>query len=168
MDHQDVLERELLIATYLRRRIEPSAANEFESHYLECDECFEEVRVSELLLIALSLPAVQRREIDGVVVLEFASPADLTAGSRAAEELSRSVLGQSDTKVLIDLRRVSRVDSAGLGLLLSCYSHVQRRQGDLKLLGTPASLDRLLGITKINSILASFESEQEAIQSFSE
>src|SRR4051812_23593651 len=123
--HQNPLRRELLMARYLRRRAGPEVVEEFESHYLECDECFEELLASELLLAAISLPAVQRRDVNGVVVLDFPAPALLTAGSRDAEELSRCVLQQSDTKVLIDLRRVGRIDSTGLGLLLSCYSHVQ-------------------------------------------
>src|ERR1051326_3708397 len=127
--HDDELARELLIADYLLRRLDARSADQFEAHYLGCDECFEEIGKIELFLAALSQPTLQRRQIGTVIMLDFALPAQITAGSPEFDELSRSVLQRSDTKVLIDLSRVSRIDSAGLGLLMSSYSHALHRQG---------------------------------------
>jgi anti-sigma B factor antagonist len=164
--HDDELARELLIADYLLRRLDARSADQFEAHYLGCDECFEEIGASELFLAALSQPTLQRRQIGTVIMLDFALPAQITAGSPEFDELSRSVLQRSDTKVLIDLSRVSRIDSAGLGLLMSCYSHVLHRQGNLKLLHPPKKVQNLLEITKMNSILEAYENERDALASF--
>jgi anti-sigma B factor antagonist len=164
--HQNQLEREQLIASYLLRRLDANSVDEFENHYLECDVCFEELRVSELLLAGLSRPGVERRDVAGVVMLDFTAPAQLTAGSRAFDELSRNVLQQADTKVLIDLSRVSRIDSSGLGLLMSCYSHVIRKQGSFKLLHPPTSIRKIMEITRINSVLETYDDESEALRSF--
>jgi anti-sigma B factor antagonist len=164
--HQKPLEREQVIARYLLRRLDANTVDEFENHYLECDVCFEDLRVSELLLAGLSRPSVERRDLGGVVMLDFTAPAQLTAGSRAFDELSRNVLQKTDTKVLIDLHRVSRIDSSGLGLLMSCYSHVIRKQGSFKLLRPPTSVRKILEITKINSVLEAYDDESEALRSF--
>ena len=39
--------REQVIAKYLSRSLDSEAVEEFEGHYLGCDECFDELRVSE-------------------------------------------------------------------------------------------------------------------------
>jgi anti-sigma B factor antagonist len=165
--HDDRLTNEQLILHYLQRRLDERSQNEFEAHYLECDECFEELAATELLHSGLlRAAALQRRDVSGVVMLDFAVPANLTAGSPGIDELSAYVLQGSDKKVLIDLSRVSRIDSTGLGVLLSCYSHVIRNQGSLKLLRPPQKLRKLFQITNIGSVLEAFDDEAQALQSF--
>ena len=41
--HDDPTFREEVIRNYLRRTLDADAAEAFESHYLSCDECFEEL-----------------------------------------------------------------------------------------------------------------------------
>ena len=82
-------------------------------------------------------------------------------------ELFEGVRQQSDTKVLIDLSRVSRVDSSGLGLLISCYSHAVTNRGMLKLLNPNAEVRDLLRLAGIDEILEAYDCEREALRSFS-
>jgi hypothetical protein len=79
--HGDPIERAQLIGKYLRRRLDVRSEDDFEAHYLGCEDCFEELAATEVLLAALSLPAVQSRAIGDVVTMEFAAPVTLTAGS---------------------------------------------------------------------------------------
>ena len=46
---KETIQREQVIARYLARTLDAGAVEEFEGHYLGCDECFEELRVSERL-----------------------------------------------------------------------------------------------------------------------
>ena len=164
--HDDPVQRETQIRDYLLKRLDPAAAEAFESHYLACDQCFEELRASELLLAGLGQSKVDRRRLEDVVVLEFSRPVQLTRQSREMAALLQGVFEQKDTKVLIDLSRVSRIDSAGLGLLMSCYSHAVRNRGMLKLLRPSAPVQNLLRLTKIDSVLETYDDEHQALSSF--
>ena len=164
--HEDPLIREQLIRNYLLKRLDAGSAESFESHYLGCEECFEELRTTQLLIAGLSQSTLDARRLKDVLVLEFTNPAQLIRQSRELTELSKEVLQQKDTKVLIDLSRVSRIDSAGLGLLMRCYSHAVRNSGMLKLLNPNPEVQKLLELTKINSVVESFDDEQKALQSF--
>ncbi len=166
--YDDPLEREELIRKYLLKRLDAGAAETFESHYLTCDDCYEELRASELLLTGLSASNVGQRRLDDVLVLQFSRPVQLTRQAPELNELMRGVLEQKDTKVLIDLSRVSRIDSAGLGLLMSCYSHALRNHGMLKLLNPSAEVQRLLQLTRIDAVLETYYDEGQALQSFGE
>src|SRR5580704_11122693 len=124
---KEPIEREEVIAKYLSRTLDEEAVEEFEGHYLGCDECFDELRVSERLASDLRASNLSWKQSGGVSVLQFKANAELTHSAR-------EVLEQKDTKVIIDLSRVTRIDSAGLGQLMSCYTHLVRNQGSLKVL----------------------------------
>jgi len=164
--HDDPLLREELIVKYLQRRLDAATTEAFESHYLTCEECFEELRVSQLLTEGLSQSRIDRRYSGEVAVLEFTGPVQLTRRSAGLTALSQNVLEQEDTNVLIDLSRVSRIDSAGLGLLMSCYSHAVRNRRALKLLNPNRDVRELLHLTKMDAVLESYDNEQEALRSF--
>ncbi len=162
----DRLAREKTIRDYLLKKLDPETTEEFERHYLESDECFEELQTSQVLMSGLGRNKVEARLLEGVTVLHFTGPSSLTRQSEALHELLQGVRQKADGKVLIDLSRVSKVDSTGLGMLMACYSHTVNNRGILKLLKPSAEVRGLLSLTRIDSILESFEDEQAALRSF--
>ncbi len=160
------IEREAVIAKYLSRSLDSEAVEEFEGHYLGCDECFDELRVSERLAADLRVSSFEWKQSGGVSVLQFRVNTELTHSAQELEELRREVLEQSDTRVIIDLSRVTRIDSAGLGQLMSCYSHLVKNRGALKVLNPTAEVQKLLDMTGIGTLIPSFEDEGEAVRSF--
>jgi anti-sigma B factor antagonist len=165
-DFHDPVFREQTIVRYLQRRLNAELAEEWESHYLACSDCFEEIGATELLIRGLDEPLVERKRIHDVTVLKFAPGSQLLAESLELTELSNAMRLESDTKVLIDLSRVSRIDSTGLGVLMNCYCHAVKNAGVLKLLNPDAPVRRVLSMTKIDSVLQTFEDEAAAIESF--
>ena len=59
------------------------------------------------------------------------------------------------------------IDSAGLGMLMRCYTHAVRNAGVLKLVHPAAQVKQVLSMTRIDSVVATFEDENAALQSFS-
>jgi anti-sigma B factor antagonist len=163
---KEPIEREEIIAKYLSRNLGVDGVEEFEAHYLGCDECFDELRVSERLAADLSASLLSCSKTQGVSVLQFRAQTELTHSARELEELRREVLEQSDSRVIIDLSRVTKIDSAGLGQLMSCYSHLVRNQGSLKVLNPAPEVRRLLDMTGLSSLIPAFLDEKEAIASF--
>jgi anti-sigma B factor antagonist len=165
--HEDPLIREEWIRAYLLRRLDDAAVEQFEQHYLSCEECFEELQVTRLLMGSLAQSGIGLRRLQDIVVLEFSHPARLIRQAQELRQLLQGVLEQKDTKVLIDLSRVSRIDSAGLGMLINCYSHAVRNRGMLKLLKPSAPVQNLLRLTRIDSVIETFDDEAQAVASFS-
>jgi anti-sigma B factor antagonist len=160
------IQREQIIARYLSRSLDSDAVEEFEGHYLGCDECFEELRVSERIAADLRASNLAWRQNEGVAVLQFRNNAELTHSARELDELRREVLEQSDSRVIIDLGRVTKIDSAGLGQLMSCYTHLVRNQGALKVVNASAEVKKVLDMTGISSLIPAFTDETEAVRSF--
>src|SRR5581483_3955347 len=142
--HADPVIREQIITAYLTRKLEPSSAEAFEDHYLGCQECFEELRAAELLISGLGQSGIERTHNRDVTVVRFAAPAELTGSSLDLHALAQMVQAPGETKVLIDLSQVSRIDSAGLGMLMRCYTHAVKNAGAVKLLSPSTQVRRVL------------------------
>ena len=163
---KEPIEREQVIARYLSRSLESDAVEEFEGHYLGCDECFDEMRVSELLAEDLKASSLAWKQTGGVSVLRFKTNAELTHSAQELDELRKEVLEQSDSRVIIDLSRVTRIDSAGLGQLMSCYSHLVKNRGALKMMNPAPEIKKLLDMTGLSTLIPTFHDEDEAVSSF--
>jgi len=124
------------------------------------------MRATELLIRALGMPVLERRRVEDVTVLRFAQGTQLLASSLELSELAQVARTPNETKVLIDLSRVSRIDSSGLGVLMSCYCHAIKNAGALKLLNPEPRVRQVLSVARIDSLLETFEDEGAAIHSF--
>jgi anti-anti-sigma factor len=164
--HDDEVLLARTAAAYVAKRLDPEDEADFEDHYLGCDACFEEVRAAEMLIFGLGQPVVERTQRNDVTVIRFGGAAQLIGASSELKEMARLVQGSGDTKVLIDLSRVSRIDSAGLGILMNCYTHAVRNAGALKLLHPNSQVQQVLSMTRIDSVVATFDDEHKALESF--
>ena len=78
-----------------------------------------------------------------------------------------SLVDQNRRKLLLDLGGVPYVDSAGLGEIVRCHTTVTRQGGQLKLLNLTKRIQDLMTITKLSNVFDTYDSEPDAIKSFS-
>jgi anti-sigma B factor antagonist len=78
-----------------------------------------------------------------------------------------SLVNQGRRRIVLNLAGVPYVDSAGLGEIVGSYTTVSRQNGSLKLLNLTKKITDLLAITKLLTVFETFESEDEAVRSFS-
>jgi anti-sigma B factor antagonist len=69
-------------------------------------------------------------------------------------------------KLIVNLAKVGHMDSSGLGELIAGYISMQRVSGHIKLLNVNDRLHDLLITTKLVTVFETFDSEPEAISSF--
>jgi anti-sigma B factor antagonist len=69
-------------------------------------------------------------------------------------------------KLLIDLGDVDYIDSAGIGEMVTAYTAVKNRGGELKLLNLTKKVKDLLQITKLYTVFDVHSDEAAAIKSF--
>jgi anti-anti-sigma factor len=65
------------------------------------------------------------------------------------------------------MSKVSRIDSAGLGLLMQLYSHALRNRGILKVLKPSQQVQQVMHVAKVDSVVEAYEDEGLALRSFS-
>jgi anti-anti-sigma factor len=85
------------------------------------------------------------------------------------QEFSAAVTGllaSGDRKVLIDLSKVTYVDSATIGCLMDLYRQTSAAGGVLRLAGVQKRVETMLTMTGAHNFLKMFPDEATAVQSF--
>lgn len=84
------------------------------------------------------------------------------------KDVFQKAVDQEKNKVLLDLGKVSWMDSSGLGVIVSGHTTLSRAGGDLRILNATKKIHELFIITKLITIFETFTDEQEALNSFGE
>lgn len=70
------------------------------------------------------------------------------------------------TKIVVDLHDVTLLDSGGVGVLVAKLLTVRKRGGDLRLARLSDRTQRVLSITRLLTVFATFDSAHDAVHSF--
>jgi len=110
---------------------------------------------------------IEERTIGDVVVLDLKGKVTLGQGDELLKDKVNSLVNQGHKKIVLNLADVPYIDSAGLGEVVRTYTTVSRQGGSLKLLNLTKRITDLLSITKLLTVFETFDSENEAVRSFS-
>jgi anti-sigma B factor antagonist len=110
---------------------------------------------------------IDERTIGDVLVLDVKGRITLGEGDELLKDKVNSLLNQGYKKIVLNLAEVPYIDSAGLGEIVRTYTTVSRQGGNLKLLNLTKRITDLLAITKLLTVFETFDSENDAVQSFS-
>jgi anti-sigma B factor antagonist len=110
---------------------------------------------------------IDERLVGDVKILDLTGKMTLGEGDELLRDKVNSLVHQGHKKLVLNLEGVPYIDSAGLGEIVRTYTTVSRQGGKLKLLGLTKRIQDLLSITKLLTVFETYDSEQDAIQSFS-
>ncbi len=110
---------------------------------------------------------IVERTVNDVTVLDLKGKMTLGEGDELLKDKINSLLAAGKKKLLLNLESVPYIDSAGLGEVVRTYTTVSRQGGSLKLLNLTKRIEDLLSITKLLTVFDTYDSEAEAIKSFS-
>src|SRR5512142_972628 len=110
---------------------------------------------------------IHEREVNDVTILDLHGKLTLGEGDELLRDKVNSIIHQGRKKIILNLAEVPYIDSAGLGEVVRTYTTVSRQGGSLKLLNLTKRIQDLLAITKLLTVFETFESEKEAVKSFS-
>jgi anti-sigma B factor antagonist len=109
---------------------------------------------------------VSARQRDGVTILDLKGKLTLGSGEQALRSTLQDALAAGATKVIINLKDVTTIDSTGVGELVGTYTTVTNRGAKLKLSTLPPKLQDILTITQLITVFDVYDTEDEAIGSF--
>ena len=110
---------------------------------------------------------IKERVVGGVSILDLSGKIVLGEGDIQVRERIKDLLADGQRRILLNLAEVNYIDSAGLGALISSYTTTKRDGGSLRLVNLTRRIQDLLAITKLITVFETFETESEALASFS-
>ena len=106
------------------------------------------------------------RQVGDVTVIDVAGRITLGEGSSVLRDALRDMVSKNQKKILLNLGEVSYIDSSGIGELVSGFTAVRSREGELKLLNLTKKVHDLLQITKLFTVFDVYSDEGTAVRSF--
>jgi anti-sigma B factor antagonist len=106
------------------------------------------------------------REKSGVTILEPTGKITIGRGDIALRDSVNDIMSGGSNKILVDFRKVTRMDSSGMAELVAAFKRITDSGGQMKLLRLPSNIRDVLTITQIAQVFDIFDDEDEAIDSF--
>jgi anti-sigma B factor antagonist len=106
------------------------------------------------------------RDAGQVTVVDFSGRITLGEGSALLRKTIRDLIEDERTLFLLNLGDVDYIDSSGIGELVSAFTAVKNRNGEMKLLHLTKKVRDLLQITKLFTVFEVFSDEATALNSY--
>ena len=108
---------------------------------------------------------ISQREKDAITILDIQGEIDLYNAPEIKDIIQKLIEAQK-YNVIINLEKVSYIDSSGIGALISSLSNLKKYQGGLKIINVYASVKKVFELTKLTSFFEIYESDGEALAKF--
>ncbi len=102
------------------------------------------------------------RHLDGIPVLDVVGEIDIYTTPQFKEAVSAAI-DENKPAIIINMTQVTYMDSSGFGTLLSATKRLRPLDGALYLTGCNDSIQRMLQITRLNTIFGVYATEDEAL-----
>ena len=109
---------------------------------------------------------IKTRQREGVTIIEPRGKITIGDGDVALREAVQGALDAGSSSLLINFKKVPRIDSSGLGELVAAHQRARGAGGQVKLVNLGASVSNVVEVTQIHTVFDVFDNEDTAIASF--
>jgi anti-sigma B factor antagonist len=106
---------------------------------------------------------VKTRKVENAVIVDMSGRLTIGEPVLLLRETVRVLVNDGSRNFILNLGDVSYIDSSGLGELVSLFTTVRNKQGDVKLLNLTAKAKDLLQMTKLLTVFDTYDDENKAI-----
>jgi anti-anti-sigma factor len=106
---------------------------------------------------------MRMRTYADVQIVVFQGELDMY-NSHMAKAAVQAVIDRGTRKLLLNLSRVTYIDSSGIGILLYCHMTVKKLGLELRIVGMNRKVLRVMELTKLIGVLPVAENEREAVE----
>jgi len=109
---------------------------------------------------------ITTRQSGPVIILDLEGQIRLGETNANLHKAVRELVDGGEKNVLLNLARVTGIDSSGLGSLVAAHATLEKNGGEMKLLNLNDRVTELMMITKLLTVFDVFDNEGEAVASF--
>lgn len=106
------------------------------------------------------------RQVGQVAIVDIDGKITIGEGDMVLRDRVVDLLEKGNHHIVLNLEKVTYMDSAGIGELVACYKRAKEKGGNVKLLSPSGKVLDLLTLTKLEEVFETYKQEQEAVGSF--
>ena len=109
---------------------------------------------------------VDIRQSDDVIIVDLDGRLVSGTGDKLLREVMNELLGANWTKIVLNLSKVSKIDSAGIGELVASIKLAERFRSRVQLLHVQGQIRDILELSQILPLLEVHDSEEDVLAAF--
>lgn len=109
---------------------------------------------------------IDLREFGDVTVIDLRGKVTIGAGDVELRNVVSELLDSGKKKLVLNMEHLKYMDSSGVGELVSSFTTISNRQGQLKLAKLSGKIFDLLQITQLLQVFDTHETVEDAIADF--
>lgn len=109
---------------------------------------------------------VSVRQEGDVTVVTLSGRITLGDGWGTLRDTVKRLIGQGQMRIVLNMKAISYIDSAGLGELVGSYATMTNRGGQMKLVCAENKVRDVLLVTRLYAVFENFPDEAAALESF--
>ncbi|MBI2688088.1 MAG: STAS domain-containing protein [Acidobacteria bacterium] len=102
----------------------------------------------------------------GIEIFTLAGSITLGRESQSFESAVEELIKNRQNRIVLDLKEVSFVDSAGIGILVGCHGKANNSGGELRLAGVGDRVLHVLKITRVDGMMHMDATLDDSIRQF--
>jgi anti-sigma B factor antagonist len=114
----------------------------------------------------MSVARATYREIDAVTIVDLTGTFMLGGSSGVLRKAILDLTSKRKSKIILNFRDVTSIDSSGVGELVAAYTEIKRVEGRVRLLSPPKKVRDMLEITQLSKVFQVYADETSALGSF--
>lgn len=109
---------------------------------------------------------INHKQKDDIRVIELSGELDFHS-SPLLRDLLQKILSEKVSKILVDLKKISYIDSSGLATFIEAFQKIKHGNGRLVLAGLVPQVRSVFEIAKLDHIFEMHASDEEALKALS-
>ena len=108
---------------------------------------------------------IRTKEVGDVVVIRVSGEVDLYSSPEIKKKIKR-YCRKDKVKILVDLGKVTYIDSSGISSLISSVTSLKSLGGELKILRVYNTVKKIFDLTKLDTFFDIHDDEKKALAAF--
>lgn len=109
---------------------------------------------------------ITHRDHQGITIIYPEGKITLGDGDQELGEAVRTILEKGGRRIILNLSKVSYLDSSGVGELVGCYTSIKNKGGEMRVCGMNSRIFNLITMTSLHSVFDVKETEEESLIGF--
>ena len=106
---------------------------------------------------------IEFKLVRNTVVVKLKGELDMMITEKLRQEIDSKLEDKRVNNLIINLEKVTFIDSSGLGVIIGRYKKIASRKGRMYIVGASPSVEKILKFSGINKLIPIYKSEQDII-----
>ncbi len=106
---------------------------------------------------------IDLKVIRNTLVVKISGELDLLVAEKLRREIDSKIQSQQVKNLVLNLEKVSFIDSSGLGVIIGRYKRMNAENGRMYIVGASPAVEKILIFSGINKLVPLYRSEQDII-----